>query len=138
MYVLQYIILGAFEGAALDVLSVVSTVAAHNKDKGFILKHTKLVIIIINIIMVISGLLLYKNIFSLFPLIGAMLQNGAFWSFALDDISEAMENDHNVVLVEIVNIVMIDGSAEQEKLYRWFELPFDCTKEELLEKINNL
>ena len=79
MYVLQYIILGAFEGAALDVISVVSTVAAHNKDKGFILKHTKLVIIIINIIMVISGLLLYKNIFSLFPVIGAMLQNGAFW-----------------------------------------------------------
>ena len=63
---------------------------------------------------------------------------GAFWSFALDDISEVMENDHIVVLVEIVNIVMKDGSAEQEKLYRWFELPFDCTKEELLEKINNL
>ena len=63
---------------------------------------------------------------------------GAFWSFALDDISEVMENDHIVVLVEIVNIVMKDGRAEQEKLYRWFELPFECTKEELLEKINNL
>lgn len=63
---------------------------------------------------------------------------GAFWSFALDDISEVMENDHIVVLVEIVNIVMKNGSAEQEKLYRWFELPFDCTKEELLEKIKNL
>ena len=34
-----------------------------------------------------------------------------------------MENDHPVVLVEIVNIVMKDSSAEQEKLYRWFELP---------------
>lgn len=63
---------------------------------------------------------------------------GAFWSFALDDISDVMENDHSVVLVEIVNIVMKDGSAEQEKLYRWFELPFECTKGELLEKINNL
>lgn len=63
---------------------------------------------------------------------------GAFWSFALDDISEVMENDHIVVLVEVVNIVMKDGRAEQEKLYRWFELPFDCTKEEFLEKINNL
>ena len=63
---------------------------------------------------------------------------GAFWSFALDDISEVMENDHIVVLVEIVNVVMKDDSAEQEKLYRWFELPFDCSKEELLEKINNL
>ena len=63
---------------------------------------------------------------------------GAFWSFALDDISEVMENDHIVVLVEVVNIVTKDGSPEQEKLYRWFELPFECTKEELLEKINNL
>ena len=63
---------------------------------------------------------------------------GACWSFALDNISEVMENDHKVVLVECVNIVMKDGSAEQEKLYRWFELPFECTKGELLEKINNL
>ena len=29
--------------------------------------------------MVISGLFLYKNIFSLFPVVGAILQNGAFW-----------------------------------------------------------
>lgn len=78
-YVLQYILLGAFEGATLDVLSTVSSVAAHNKDKGFILKHTKFVIIIINLAMVISGLLLYKNIFSLFPVIGAILQTSALW-----------------------------------------------------------
>ena len=63
---------------------------------------------------------------------------GAFWSFALDDISAVMENDHIVVLVEIVNIVMKDDGAEQEKLYRWFKLPFDCTKEELSEMIKNL
>ena len=63
---------------------------------------------------------------------------GAFWSYELDEISEVMENDHIVVLVEIVNIVMKDGFGVQEKLYRWFELPFDCTKEELLERINNL
>ena len=63
---------------------------------------------------------------------------GAFWSFALDDISEVMENDHSVVLVEIANIVMNDGSAEQEKLYRWFEIPFKCTKEELSERIKEL
>ena len=39
LYVLQYILLGAVEGAAIDVLSAVSTVAAHNKDKKFIDKH---------------------------------------------------------------------------------------------------
>ena len=71
--------LGAFEGATLDILSTISTVAAHNKDRGFIFKYKKLVIIIINLSMIISGVLLYKNIFSLFPVIGAMLQTGAFW-----------------------------------------------------------
>ena len=60
---------------------------------------------------------------------------GAFWSYTLDNISEVMENDHIVVLVEIVNIAMKDGSAEQEKLYRWFELPFDCSKEEIINKL---
>ena len=64
--------------------------------------------------------------------------DGAFWSFALDDINEVMENDHIVVLVEIVNIVMKDGRAEQEKLYRWFELPFEFTKDELTERIKEL
>ena len=63
---------------------------------------------------------------------------GTFWSYALDDIIEIAENDHNVVLVEIVNIVTKDSAAVQEKQYRWFEIPLDCTKEELLEKINNL
>ena len=78
-YVLQYILLGAFEGATIDVLSTVSSIAAHNKDKGFIAKHTKLIIIIINLAMVISGLFLYKNIFSSFPVIGAILQTSALW-----------------------------------------------------------
>lgn len=63
---------------------------------------------------------------------------GVCWSFALDDIGEVIENDHIVVLVEVVNIVIKDGRAEQEKLYRWFELPVDCTKEELSEMIKNL
>ena len=63
---------------------------------------------------------------------------GSFWSFALDDIGEVMENDHVVVLVEIVNIVMKDNTANQEKLYRWFELPGEWTKEEITRKIEDL
>ncbi len=79
LYVLQYAMLGAFEGATLDILSTISTFAAHNKDKGFISKHTKLVIVLINLLMLISGLALYKNIYSLCPVFGAILQTSAFW-----------------------------------------------------------
>ncbi len=79
LYVLQYIMLGAFEGAALDILATVSTVAAHNKDKGFIARHTKLVITILTLSFLVAGMLLYRNIFSLCSIIGAILQNSAFW-----------------------------------------------------------
>lgn len=58
---------------------------------------------------------------------------GAYWSFALDSIDEVMESSHKVILVEIVNIIIHNDKAEQEKLYRWFEVPDDWTKE-LVEK----
>lgn len=79
LYVLQYIMLGALEGAAIDILSAVSTIAASNRHKGFISKHLKGVIISLNTLIILAGLALYKNIFSLFPIIGAILQSGAFW-----------------------------------------------------------
>ena len=49
LYVLQYILLGAFEGAAIDVLSAVSTVVAHNSDKKFVKKYLKYIFLAINI-----------------------------------------------------------------------------------------
>ena len=79
LYIVQYIMLGAFEGAALDVLGTVSSLAAQNKEKGFIKKHTKLVIIIMNAIIIGAGLLTYKNVFSLFPIVGVVLHTSAFW-----------------------------------------------------------
>ena len=53
---------------------------------------------------------------------------GAYRSFALDNITEVMKNDHKVVLVKIVNIVMEGDEAEQDNIYRWFEVPDDWTK----------
>ena len=79
LYVLQYILLGALEGAAIDVLSAVGAVTAHNKDKKFIAKHMTIIIILLNLLFLTAGLTLYKNIFSLFPIVGAILQASAFW-----------------------------------------------------------
>ena len=62
LYVLQYILLGAFEGAAIDLLSAISTVTANNKDKKFIEKHFKIIIVVLNLLILIAGLALYKNI----------------------------------------------------------------------------
>ncbi len=79
LYVVQYVLLGAFEGAAADVLSSIFTVVAHNKDKGFVAKHTRLMSALMFVSMVGLGLVLYRNIFSLFSIAGALLQMGAFW-----------------------------------------------------------
>ena len=79
LYVLQYIMLGAFEGATLDLLATVSTVIAHNKDKKIVKKYTKLIVLIINCAFVVAGIALYKNLFSLCALFGAILQTSALW-----------------------------------------------------------
>ena len=63
---------------------------------------------------------------------------GAHWSFALDNITEVIKNDHKVVLVEIVNIVMEGDEAEQDNIYRWFEVPDDWTKEDVLEQLKKV
>ena len=77
LYVLQYILLSAFEGAVLDVLGILISIAAHRKDTPFVKKHIKLFIITGNILMLGAGILLYKNIFSLFSMLGVMLHINA-------------------------------------------------------------
>lgn len=79
LYVLQYILLGAFEGAVLDVVGIFASVAAQNKDSSFIKKHLKAVMAVINLVIVASGILMYKNVFSLLPMFGVLLHTGAFW-----------------------------------------------------------
>ena len=79
LYVLQYILLGALEGAALDILSAINTFVAGRKDKGFVARHTMMVIIFLNLSFCVAGIWLYEDIFSLFPIAGAILQTSAFW-----------------------------------------------------------
>ena len=79
LYIIQYFLLGAFEGATLDIMGAVSAASANNKDKGFIKKHTKLVFTVVNIAIIAAGLAVYKNIFSLFPIAGVLLHTCAFW-----------------------------------------------------------
>ena len=79
LYIVQYCLLGAFSGAVLDVLGALASVIAEKKDKPFIKKHLGIVIIAVNASIIIAGLLLYENVFSLLPIAGVMLHTGAFW-----------------------------------------------------------
>ena len=41
LYILQYLLLSAFEGAVLDIAGIISSVLAEKKDKPMIKKHLK-------------------------------------------------------------------------------------------------
>lgn len=60
---------------------------------------------------------------------------GACWSHALDDIGELLDNDVKVVLVEIVNI---NDDCQMNRLYRWFEVPEDWTKEVFKKRLSEI
>lgn len=79
LYIIQYILLSAFEGAVLDMAGVVSSFLAQKKSAPFVKKHLKIFFIVSNLLIVAMGLMLYKNIFSLLPIIGVVLHTSAFW-----------------------------------------------------------
>ncbi len=82
LYITQYLLLGAYSGAALDVLGAVSSVIAEKKHTSFIKKHLKTFIIVINAIILLVGLviaIINRSFLDVFPIIGVLLHTGAFW-----------------------------------------------------------
>lgn len=79
LYIIQYFLLGAFEGAALDIAGIISSVLAQKKNLTFIKKYIKWFFAANSLLIVIVGLFVYENIFSLLPIIGVLLHTGAFW-----------------------------------------------------------
>lgn len=82
LYILQYLLLGAFSGAVLDVLGTLSSVLAEKKQTTFIKRHTVAVLVFINVVIVIAGLCIAyinKSFLDIFPIIGVLLHTSAFW-----------------------------------------------------------
>ena len=79
LYMAQYILLGAFDGALLDMVAFVISLICSQTEKGFVKKHFVLTFIFSNILIVGAGLLTYRNIFSLFPVLGVMFELLALW-----------------------------------------------------------
>lgn len=79
LYVLQYLLLGAFEGAVLDVVGIGVSLLAQNKDKGIIRRYRPAFIAAATLTVVAAGVLTYKSPVSLLPMAGVLLHTGAFW-----------------------------------------------------------
>ena len=92
LYVAQYIVLGAVEGAFLDVSAFLVSLLCQNSDKGFIKKHFALTVVLANLFIVAVGLLSYKNIFSLLAILGVIFETLAFW----------LKNERNIRIVSFL------------------------------------
>ena len=79
MYVLQYLLLFAFVGAAMDTASVATSTFAYKKDTNFVRKYKIPILIFLHAGILTIGILLYTNIFSLFAIFGVLFESAASW-----------------------------------------------------------
>ena len=79
LYITQYILLSAFEGAAMDLLGLLPNLLAAKKEHPFIRKRLKLLVVLSDLLIIGAGAFLYKNIFSLLAIAGVLLEKGALW-----------------------------------------------------------
>ncbi len=79
MYVLQYILLFAFVGAAMDTSALLSSLLASKKDSRFVRRFRIPILIFVNAVIVGVGLLLYESIFSIAAILGVLFETVALW-----------------------------------------------------------
>ncbi|MBO5683072.1 MAG: YgjV family protein [Clostridia bacterium] len=82
LYVVQYLLLGAYSGAVLDVVGAGSGVLAQKSERGFVKKHKAAIFIAVNVITVAIGVALFLRsgkILDLLPLAGILFQTDALW-----------------------------------------------------------
>ena len=79
LYVLQYLLLFAFVGAAMDTASVVTSTFAYKKDTNFVRKYKIPILIFLHAGILTIGFLLYANVFSLFAIFGVLFESVASW-----------------------------------------------------------
>lgn len=79
LYILQYLLLFAFEGAAMDLSAIPSSVFAARKHTPFVEKHRVAIVLGVNAFIVVIGVLFWRNWLSLVPVVGVLLETNALW-----------------------------------------------------------
>ena len=79
LYILQYIFLGEFIGAAMDISAIPSSMIAEKKEHPFVKKYEMPIIITVNLLIVGLGIAFYKNVYSLLPIFGVLFETVALW-----------------------------------------------------------
>ncbi|MBR5280512.1 MAG: YgjV family protein [Clostridia bacterium] len=82
LYILQYVLLGAYAGAVLDILGAFSSVLAGKKHTPFMRKYLRIILPAVTAVMVAAGVtiaILNRSYLDLFSLVGVLLHTSAFW-----------------------------------------------------------
>ena len=82
LYVLQYVLLGAFSGAIMDMLSAVGSFFAGKKHSSCFEQYTKMIAVINLVVITVAGLaiaIIQRDPIELLPIAGALFQTGGLW-----------------------------------------------------------
>ena len=82
LYILQYVLLGAFSGAVLDISGGVATVVAGKKNASFIRRYKWAVILGVNVFIIGAGIYIMtvsSDPLGVLPIAGVMCHTNAFW-----------------------------------------------------------
>lgn len=79
LYVLQYVLLAAFEGAAMDLSAIPASMLAARKHTPFVSKYKIPLWFAGNIAVVVIGWIFWENRISLLPILGVLFEINALW-----------------------------------------------------------
>ena len=79
LYILQYLLLGAFEGAAMDISAIPSSVLAARKHLPFVTRNRWGILAGVNGFIIALGILVWQDWLSWVPIVGVLLETNAMW-----------------------------------------------------------
>lgn len=79
LYILQYLLLFAFEGAAMDISAIPSSVLAARKHTPYVEKHKWGILAGVNMFILGIGILVWQDWLSWVPVVGVLLETNALW-----------------------------------------------------------
>ncbi len=76
-FVIHFVMLGAYTGAAINLLGAFRNMVFYNKEKAWASK--KIWLYFFAAVYIVSGIVSWKNIYSLLPIIGVLMTTVAYW-----------------------------------------------------------
>jgi hypothetical protein len=79
LFILQYILLGAFSGTALDLIAILAALVAGKKDHPTLKKLLVPIIVVIHVAILVTSILLSQSLYDIVVLLAATFCVAALW-----------------------------------------------------------